>query len=339
MSPRRGVSRPVRTALVGCGAMATAVHVRALRRAPEVELVAVADPDPAARERGASIGRAAAEPGLDAVLARDDVEAVVVAAPSPLHAELGTAVLAAGRHLYLEKPVATDVGGARAVAEAATPGLVAVVGYNSRAHPLAIRARALVREGTIGAVLHVHATFTEPRAAAPPAWRTGEGGGVLLDLADHHVDLIGWLLDDPVTAARAEVRGHAEAILELRTVGGVAAHGFYGAGAARAHRLELSGERGSLRLDRYATRLELTTPRGELAAVRRRTPSSRRTPEAWRAKRLVRPAHDPSWERSLRAFARAVRGEKTDLATVAEGARSVELLLAATAEGASGGGG
>ena len=312
--------------------MAGAVHVRALRRDRAARLIVVADPDPGARARGAALGRAAGDRDLAAVLRRPEVEAVVVAAPSPHHAELATEVLAAGRHLYLEKPVATDVAGAERVEAAArsAPELVAVVGYNGRAHPLCRRARELVRGGAIGSLCHFQARFGEPAGAGAASWRTGAAGGVVLDLADHHVDLIGWLTDDPVVQADVDARpDRTEATVRMRTAAGVRGQGLYSTRSARVHDLELLGTEGTLRLDRYSTRLELTRPRGApgQAALRRARPSSSRRPEPWRLRRLVRPAHDPSWAASLHAFALAVRGTPHDLATVADGARNVALLL------------
>ena len=65
------------------------------------------------------------------LLARDDLDAVVVTAPSGLHAELAIAVARAGRHLYLEKPLATTrADGELAVEAARSAGIVAAIGLN-----------------------------------------------------------------------------------------------------------------------------------------------------------------------------------------------------------------
>ena len=188
---------PVRVGVIGAGAIAMAHHLPALARAPGATVVAVADPDPGARDRA---GRAVDADVLDdpgALLARGDLDAVVIGAPSHLHADLATAAAQAGLHAYIEKPVAIDAAGAERVRRAVeAAGTVAVVGLNRRMHPLYRQARRLVARGRIGPLVAAQTIFSEPfDLGGMPEWKRDRstGGGVLLDLASHHLDQLRWL--------------------------------------------------------------------------------------------------------------------------------------------------
>jgi len=323
---------PLRVGVIGCGAIAAAVHVPALRRIPGVRITAVADPAAQARERAARLVPAAAlvEDGEE-VLARDDVDAVVVTAPSGLHGRLALAALGAGRHLYLEKPIATTLEEGRRVAAAARDGVVATVGFNWRFQPLVARARALLRAGAIGEARAVWSVFCEPGHG--PEWKRerASGGGVLLDLGSHHFDLVRWLLGTDVEQVEATLRSeeteHDSASVRLVLADGTVASSFFSFRAGAIDTVEVLGDRGTLRVDRYGRTLSLSgTRRRVLTADLVR----------WRAQALGRRSFEPSWARSLRAFVDAVRGKTTELATLDDGLRSLEIVAAA--ESAAGAG-
>src|SRR5207245_10437547 len=84
----------------------------------------------------------------EALFARDDREAVVVAARSIDHADVGAAVLAAGKHLFLEKPGATSLAGHERLR--APDGLVVQIGYQRRFDAGFVEAKRVVDEGAIG---------------------------------------------------------------------------------------------------------------------------------------------------------------------------------------------
>ncbi|HTG50883.1 MAG TPA: Gfo/Idh/MocA family oxidoreductase, partial [Gemmatimonadales bacterium] len=188
----------MRLGLLGCGSAAYWLHLRALRGIPGATLVAAADPDPAARARVASASGVTTYERADDLLGRSDIEAVLICAPTNLHASLACAVASAGKHFYLEKPIATLVQDARDVVAAADrPGLTSAMGFNRRHHPLFEQARTLLNHGVIGRVHAVQTTFCEPSPPdGMPSWkrRRATGGGVLLDLASHHIDLVRWML-------------------------------------------------------------------------------------------------------------------------------------------------
>jgi predicted dehydrogenase len=100
---------PVRLALVGCGRIAQVAHLPAVEKAEGVELVAVSDPSGAVARSVARRRGVAAYTDLGSVWADASVEAVIVAAPDRFHHRLATEALAAGRHVLVEKPLASTV--------------------------------------------------------------------------------------------------------------------------------------------------------------------------------------------------------------------------------------
>lgn len=326
---------PVRLGLIGLGTIARYHHLPQLARARAARLVAVADPDPDARARVALQTGVEAHADALELLRREDVEAVLVSAPTDQHAPLAVACAQAGKHLYLEKPVAADRAGARRVEQAlGGSALRCAIGFNRRLHPLHQHARALVADGRIGEVRTVHCASCEPVTAdAMPLWkrRRATGGGVLLDLGSHHVDLLRWILRDEVASVSAtctsELSEQDGAWVDLTFGRGARAHGVFSFRTGYADHLELIGERGTLRVDRHRAALELRLHRRRGYGPRSR-PAPTPALAAWRVRRLAGDV-EPSYGRALRAFVALVRGGPQRCATLDDGLRSLEVVLAA----------
>jgi myo-inositol 2-dehydrogenase/D-chiro-inositol 1-dehydrogenase len=182
----------------------------------------------------------------------------------------------------------------------------------------------------------VQTSFCEPvSGTAMPAWKRQRttGGGVLLDLASHHADLVRWILGDDIATVTASARSdeseHDSARVEMTTHRGVEVQSWFSFRSGLADYLELLGERGSLRVDRHSPRLVLRVPRRFGYGMRRLpvlpTPSAAR----WRVTRLVRPSVDPSYRRALQAFVNCLNGEPPSPASLADGAQSLAIVLAA----------
>lgn len=177
-------------------------HHYALGREPR--LVAVADEvpgraDEAARtygfERGTSDWRAL----LDA----PDIEAVSITAPNFAHREIGEAFAAAGKHIWIEKPVGVTADDALAVRRAVNDaGVRSTVGFNYRNAPAVEEIRRRIAEGEIGEVTHASFRMLGDYAADASGaftWRyelARAGHGVIGDLASHAVDLVRHLLGE-----------------------------------------------------------------------------------------------------------------------------------------------
>jgi predicted dehydrogenase len=333
----KGKPGNIRFGVIGCGVIAFWAHLRALARVKDATLVAAADPDAAARGRAASLAHVPVYEDAAELLARADIDAVVIATPTQTHAGLAVAASRARKHFYVEKPVACDAEDARRVIEAAQQaGVIACMGFNRRFHPLFQQARSLIASGRIGPVRAVLTSFCEPTGPGGlPQWKRqrSTGGGVLLDLGSHHVDLARWLLDDEVIESEGRLASEQSeddtAWLRLRMGRGAEVRGFFSFRAARADFLELIGERGTLRIDRHLTSLSLRGDRRFGYGVRKAWIQPDREVVGLATVRMIRPSYDPSFRHAHTAFVSAIRGGAPQIPTLADGLRSLEAILAA----------
>jgi UDP-N-acetylglucosamine 3-dehydrogenase len=184
--------------LVGAGRMG-AYHVDTWERVSEGRLVAVADPDESVAR--ARIGRRPIDWVGDYrwLLERADVDAVCICAPSAQHARIALDALAAGKHVFVEKPIATALDdGLRMAAAARQAGLKLMVGHIERFNPSVGKLAELIAEGRIGRVFRAHATRVGPLPVRI------QDTGVAIDLATHDLDLMQFVLGRHITSIYAE---------------------------------------------------------------------------------------------------------------------------------------
>lgn len=258
---------PVGWGIVGCGWVARDYVLPALLATPGARLVGACDRDPAAVTRLAVRAGAAATSNLEALLDLPDLHAVYVATPTDVHTVTVAAVADRGLPVLCEKPLAPDVRGATALVEACErSGVLAAAAFDQRFHPAHRRIAELVAAGELGTVTAVRIVYGcwLPRNWSPDGnphdnWRIDPvraGGGALVDLAPHGIDLVGALLADDL--ATLTVLTHARvhdypvddgAVLAGRTAGGVllSAHvSFNTADPLPRRRLEVVGTRAQL---------------------------------------------------------------------------------------------
>ncbi|HUZ25254.1 MAG TPA: Gfo/Idh/MocA family oxidoreductase [Streptosporangiaceae bacterium] len=190
----------------------TAAHVFDLPLRPSMVALCGRDAD-AARAAARRLGWAAAETDWRALISRDDVQLVDICAPGDLHAQIAIAALDAGKHVLCEKPLASTEAEADAMAAAAARasarGVRSMTGFNYRRVPALALARRLVRDGRIGRLRHVRASYLQDwlvDPAFPLTWRLQReqaGSGALGDLGSHIVDLAQYLTGDLITGVSA----------------------------------------------------------------------------------------------------------------------------------------
>jgi predicted dehydrogenase len=131
---------------------------RNFARLPDVELSWLCDASEEALERwGAAFPSARTTSSLDDLLADESLDAVAVATPVPTHAELATRTFAAGKHCFVEKPLARSERDAEAVVEAAgAADRVLMVGHLLEYHPGVERLSELVQSGELGDLRYVY---------------------------------------------------------------------------------------------------------------------------------------------------------------------------------------
>ncbi len=191
-----------RFAVVGAGAISQIVHIPILAEREDVHLVAVADRD---RRKAEVVADRCGVPEVadpDEALDRRDIDAVMICTPNYLHEEMAIGALEAGKHVFVERPLATSSGGAeRVLAAARASGRALVVGLPHRYRPEAAALRNFISEGQLGRPYAVRGSWlTRGVPVTRPAWRQHRelaGGGALVDLGVSAIDLCLWLVDYP----------------------------------------------------------------------------------------------------------------------------------------------
>jgi predicted dehydrogenase len=153
-----GHERPaVRVGVAGLGYWGPNL-ARNLAAIPGCEVTWLCDSSAQARERlGPAHPGARLTGELDELLADPDLDAVVLATPVPTHAELAVATLAAGKHCFVEKPLATTAADAeRAVAAADEAGRLLMVGHLLEYHPAVARLKELIASNELGELFYVY---------------------------------------------------------------------------------------------------------------------------------------------------------------------------------------
>lgn len=331
----------IRIGVAGCGVIARQVHLPLLRHRTDARVTAVADADPARLDAACRVApRARPHPDLASLL-EDAVDAVVVCLPTGLHAPAAEAVLAAGKHLYLEKPLAPTLAeGSRVLNAWSTSDRVAMMGFNCRFNPLYQRLRSLLAAGRAGTPVYVRTVFaTAPGQVADWKRSRATGGGALLDLASHHVDLLRFLFAREVARVTATILSrHTEddtALLEIELENGPRAHLFVSLAASELEQVEVHGERARLSVSRF-TSLDVAVTEnptnffGTLEQMARSAGALRNLGSAIRARRA--PLREPGYALALDQFIGAVhQGERkaTPAPDLADGYACLAVIDAA----------
>jgi myo-inositol 2-dehydrogenase / D-chiro-inositol 1-dehydrogenase len=182
--------------IVGTGRIAR-VHAAAYRSVRGASLVSCMDVDEATARAFATDFGLKTVANFEAMIADPGIDAVIIATPNSLHARQSIAALAAGKHVFCQKPIALDLTDARMVADAAASSdRVLQFGFMLRFTPPLPALRSRVAGGELGELIGSQSAvfgwepnnewFYDPR----------HGGGVILDTLVHFVDLVLWVFGD-----------------------------------------------------------------------------------------------------------------------------------------------
>lgn len=205
--------KTINAAVIGCGAIHTC-HVEAILHNPTSRLHAIAESD---IEKGHRLSQGY---GCDfyadyhEMLQDPDIDIVHICLPHHLHQEAILAALAAGKHVFSEKPVALNAFEVKAIKQAvADSGMQLGVCYQNRFNPSSQKIKALLESGQLGNMLSIKAVLTWARGGAYYAespWRgryATEGGSLLINQAIHTLDLMQWF-GGGVRAVKGVVDSH-----------------------------------------------------------------------------------------------------------------------------------
>ena len=203
--------KKIKVGVAGLGFIGPA-HIEALRRQPDIEVIAINDfSEEYARSKADSLGIEKSYGNFDQMLADPDIEVVHICTPNFLHYPMAKAALQAGKHVVCEKPLANTVAEAQELVELAVQtGLVNAIHFNLRYYPLIRHMRTMRVKGELGNVHSVIGSYLQDWLfyATDYNWRlepdkSGESRAIA-DIGSHLIDLIEYITGLEITAVMAD---------------------------------------------------------------------------------------------------------------------------------------
>ena len=194
----------LKVGVIGCGGIANGKHLPSLQKQGDrVELVAFCDLIvERAEQAAATYGAEGAKVYMDyhELLADKSIDVVHVCTPNRSHCEITVAALESGKHVMCEKPMAKTAADARLMLETAKKtGKKLTIGYQNRFRPDSLLMKRAAEEGELGDIYFAKAHAIRRRAV--PTWGVflneyEQGGGPLIDIGTHALDLTLWMMDN-----------------------------------------------------------------------------------------------------------------------------------------------
>ncbi|MBI5956647.1 MAG: Gfo/Idh/MocA family oxidoreductase [Chloroflexi bacterium] len=189
----------LRAGVIGVGVMGRH-HARVYSELPGVELAAVADEDRGLAQEVARAYGARAYGGCQEMLEQEELHVASVAVPTRYHEPVALEAIARGVHLLVEKPLAATLEEGQRIVEAAhEKGLKLAVGHIERFNPAVLELKRCLEAGQLGKIYQIHARRLGP---FPPRIKDV---GVVIDLATHDLDVVRYLVGEPVERVYAEM--------------------------------------------------------------------------------------------------------------------------------------
>lgn len=271
---------PLRLAVIGLGRIMRDDHLPAIFASSEVVLESACDPDPGAHEQLPPDREIRSYESVDDLLRENPPEAAIIAIPHDQYLPVITKLAQAGVHILKEKPLATSLSEAKAIDEViSASGVRMMVTLQRRFNPL-FRSYEQLRQH-IGRAFYFDFRYTLSVSQLGLGWRShrsSAGGGCLIDMGYHTVDLLIWYFGLPSSLHAITLGGSREnqaydvedtASLSMTYDGddgapGISGHVFLSrAFPTRQEVLTVAGTRGLIELDRF--RIRRVSQSGEIA--------------------------------------------------------------------------
>ncbi|WP_124728036.1 Gfo/Idh/MocA family protein [Staphylospora marina] len=202
----------LRVGVIGCGSIAVHRHIPEYAAHPDVELVAFCDIVKERAEKMAATYGGRAYQSYEEMLEAEKPDAVSVCTPNAFHAPASLAAIRRKIHVLCEKPMAISAEEAEAmIREAKENGVQLMIGHNQRMMPPHVKAKEILESGRLGRVLTFRTAFAH---GGPESW-SADGAdswffrkkeafvGALGDLGVHKIDLLQWLIGEPIVEVSA----------------------------------------------------------------------------------------------------------------------------------------
>ena len=189
--------KPIKIGIIGCGGISRA-HARGYQNLTDLfQVTATCDVvESNAIERGQQLGAKNIYTDYKKMLKEADIDAVDICLPHDIHAEVAISALESGKHVIVEKPIATTLAEADdMVSTANKTGLTLMVALNERYDPVHQHIKKMIDNGTLGKLLCIRIDHNQNVIMPEGHWirsRQRLGGGVLIGSGIHRVDLLRW---------------------------------------------------------------------------------------------------------------------------------------------------
>jgi predicted dehydrogenase len=200
---------PVRVAALGMGWWSDVV-ADAIKRSDKLEIVACFTRSPEKRSAFAAKYNCRPAASYEEILADPSIEAVINTTPNNVHLETTAAAAKAGKHVFLDKPIANTVGEGQAIADVChKAGVVLALGYQRRRESQFRWIKAEIDAGRFGKLVQAECNISRDRLGRfdLTSWRytaAGMPGGVMLQIGIHYVDVLEFLMG-PVKSVSAQL--------------------------------------------------------------------------------------------------------------------------------------
>lgn len=205
-------SQPMRAGIIGAGFMAS-THARAIRAAGGVVIAAAGSAPERAGSAAAATGAQFGMADAQSLIERIDIDVVHICTPNSSHAQFAIAALNAGKHIIVEKPLATQLSDAQKIAQTAQQmGRLGSVPFVYRFHPLVREMRARIARGELGERSVVYGSYLQDWLAGEDEtnWRVdGAIGGAsraFADIGSHWCDLYEFVSGERIIEVSARFR-------------------------------------------------------------------------------------------------------------------------------------
>jgi len=196
----------LRVGVIGYGFMGK-MHANIFSGLPQAELVAVSDLN-SSRFNSALLPGVDFYPDFKDLLNRKDIDAVSICVSDKNHYEPAMLAAHAGKTIFLEKPIALDLGEARQIVQAANQAKVTLmIGFLLRFDPRYAGVKDLLDQGQLGEPVYIHARRNSPKSEGPARYRGSTP--LLFHVTIHDLDLIFWYLNKKVKSVYAQSNSKA----------------------------------------------------------------------------------------------------------------------------------
>lgn len=284
-----------------------------------------------------------AEQSLETLLNRKDIHAVMISTPHAVHVAEAVAAAHAGKHILLDKPMATTLADCDRILDATrVSGSKLMIMYGQRFRDCNMEARRLVREGAIGKVRMMQEQILASGGlkSLPPWQSLPENAGIFIGHAVHNIDRIRWITGEEVASVSAQIQRDPESGNEVSTMallslsnGAMAtvwaswqiAAPLFPRSASSAL---IAGEHGNIDLDAYGEIRFGTSAAWKVRAVQ--------PPIDWAGQGALSPVRMEAYRRQHQEFIDAILEDRSPSVTGEDGRAAVEVALAAYQSAAEG---